>query len=49
MKRKGNIYQDMISLENLRLAEKKARKGKEKQYGVQMFDRDKEKNLLALH
>lgn len=48
MKRMGNVYQEMCSLENFRAAELKARKGKEKQYGVKVFDRKKEQNLLAL-
>lgn len=49
MKRKGNVYQEICSIENLRLAEQKARKGKEWQYGVQVFDRNKEQNLVDLH
>lgn len=35
-------------MENLILAEKKARKGKRHQYGVKIFDRDKEENLKKL-
>lgn len=49
MKRLGNIYKDIISLENLRLAEKKARKRKSKQYGVIAFDKNAEANLIALN
>jgi len=48
MKRIGNLYQQISSLDNLRLAEAKARKGKQWQYGVQVFDRNPEANLLAL-
>ncbi|MEQ1678599.1 MAG: reverse transcriptase domain-containing protein, partial [Chitinophagaceae bacterium] len=48
MKRHNNLYQQIISLDNLRLAEAKARKGKQWQYGVQVFDRNAESNLLAL-
>jgi RNA-directed DNA polymerase len=48
MKRIGNIYQEICSVENLRIAEKKARKGKQKQYGVKMFDKDREENILSL-
>lgn len=49
MKRKGNIYQDICSIENLTLAEKKARKGKPNQYGIQVFDRNPDSNLLLLN
>lgn len=37
MKRIGNLYGNVCSMENLVLAEKKARKGKLKQLGVQLF------------
>ena len=49
MKRLGNLYEQIISLENLRLADEKARKGKTKSYGVQLHDRNREANILALH
>jgi len=49
MKRLGNIYQKICSLENLRLAEKKARKGKGQQHGVKRFDKNSETNLFLLH
>lgn len=49
MKRIGNLYDKIISLENLRLADKRARKGKAKTYGVKVHDRNREANLLALH
>ena len=49
MKRIGNIYDRIISLDNLRLAEARARQGKEKSRGVRAFDRDAEGKLLALH
>lgn len=49
MKRIGNIYDKIISLENLQLADEKARKGKLKTYGVKVHDRNREANLLALH
>lgn len=49
MKRINNLYQQIISLDNLRLAEAKARKGKAWQYGVQVYDRNPEANLQALH
>jgi RNA-directed DNA polymerase len=49
MKRIGNIYEQICSLENLRLADQKARRGKGWQYGVQVHDRNQEENILALH
>lgn len=49
MKRKGNLYEKVYSLENLILAEKNARKGKSKQKGVRKFDLNKEDNLINLH
>jgi len=49
MKRYGNLYHKIISLENLRLADEKARRGKTNTYGVKVHDKNREKNLLALH
>lgn len=49
MKRINNVYQQIASLENLQLADEKARKGKTKSYGVQVHDRQREGNLQALH
>jgi len=49
MKRLGNVFYDIISVENLKKAERKARKGKGDQYGVKLFDKDPEGNLQALH
>ena len=49
MKRIGNLYDKVISLENLHLADEKARKGKLKSYGVRVHDANREANLLALH
>lgn len=49
MKRKGNLYQQIISPENLELSELKARKGKTRQYGVRLFDKNKDYNLQMLH
>lgn len=39
----------MCSKENLFLAEKNARKGKKCQYGVKVFDKNKEANIETLH
>lgn len=49
MKRIGNLYDRIISLDNLRLADENARKGKQHTYGVRVFDRNKEANLQRLH
>lgn len=49
MKRVGNLYEKIISLDNLRLADEKARKGKQKSYGVRVHDRNREANILRLH
>ncbi len=49
MKRLNNLYQQIISIENLTLAETKARKGKSKQYGVQVFDKNPKEKLVELH
>lgn len=49
MKRFGNLYGSIISLENLQLADEKARKGKVHSYGVQLHDKNRESNLMKLH
>ena len=49
MKRIGYLYEKIISMDNLRLADEKARKGKKNTYGVRVFDRNREENLLKLH
>lgn len=49
MKRIGNIYETICSVENLRLADKKARRGKSHQPGVRTFDRNPDGNLFSLH
>lgn len=49
MKRIGNLYQQIISIENLTLAELTARKGKMKQPGVKKFDMDAEGSILKLN
>ena len=49
MKRYGNLYDTIISVDNLRLADEKARKGKTKSYKIRIFDKDKENNLQKLH
>lgn len=49
MKRYSKLYDKVISLDNLQLADTKARKGKARQRGVKIFDRDREGNLQRLH
>lgn len=49
MKRFGNLYEKIISLENLRLADQKARKGKLLSHGVVKHDLAREENILSLH
>ncbi len=48
MKRISNLYQQICSLENLQLADAKARKGKTWQYGVRVHDQNRESNIAAL-
>lgn len=48
MKRIGNIYHKITSLDNLLEADNKAQKGKSGQYGVKLHNRNKEANLLIL-
>lgn len=49
MKRIGNLFNQICSIENLHLADQKARKGKGDQYGVQHHDRNREDNIISLH
>lgn len=49
MKRIGNLYEKIVAVENLELADKKARRGKLRSYGVRRHDMNREANILALH
>ena len=49
MKRKGNLYQQIYSIENIELADSIARKGKSKQPGVIWHDKNRDTNILDLH
>lgn len=49
MKRVNNLFEKIISIENLYLADEKARKGKTNNYGVRVHDKNREQNLIALH
>jgi hypothetical protein len=48
MKRKGNLYEKIISIENLKLADIKARKGKRMQKSVMRHDKNRDENILNL-
>lgn len=48
MKRLNNLYQQICSIENLQLADAIASKGKSRQYGVIVHNRNKETNILLL-
>ena len=48
MKRIGNIFDDLCTIENLEIAYKNAKKGKTKTYGVLLFEKNKDKNLIKL-
>lgn len=48
MKRINNLYQQIYSIENLNLADQKARKGK-KQTGIAMHDEHKDEDIQMLH
>lgn len=49
MKRIGHLYEKIISVENLRLADEKARRGKLRSYGVRCHDKNREANIQMLH
>lgn len=49
MKKIGNIYDSICSVENLQLADIKARKGKLRSYGVRRHDKNRDKNIVRLH
>jgi retron-type reverse transcriptase len=49
MKRYGNLYDKICSVENLKLADKIARKGKLRSYGVRRHDKHREQNIQRLH
>jgi len=49
MKRVGNLYDKIIDIDNLCLADEKARRGKLNSYGVKTHDNNREQNILNLH
>lgn len=49
LKRIGNLYEQIYAIDNLRLADSIARKGKLKQFGVIEHDKNRDANILLLH
>lgn len=49
MKRLNNLYQQIISIDNLTVADTKAQKGKSNQYGVVLHNKKKVANIEKLH
>jgi len=49
MKRLTNLYDKIINVENLTEADRIAQKGKAKQYGVALHNKNKEADILKLH
>lgn len=49
MKRIGNLFEKVISIDNLLTAERNARRGKLKQAGVIQFDKNKDSNIAHLY
>lgn len=49
MKRRNNIYPKICTIENLMLADIKARKGKLRSIGVRIHDRNRDANIQVLH
>ncbi|KGO89754.1 RNA-directed DNA polymerase [Flavobacterium suncheonense] len=49
MKRKNNLYSQIISIENLQLADARARKGKGHQSGVKIHQKNQDRNIEHLH
>jgi RNA-directed DNA polymerase len=48
MKRTGNLYEQITSMANLKLADQNAQQGKSNQYGVILHNNNQEGNLLVL-
>lgn len=49
MKRKNNLFEKVVTKDNLMLAYQKARKGKSGQYGVKVFEKNVERNIDQLY
>ena len=48
MKRVNNLFEKIVNLDNLRVADDKAQRGKSKKYGVRLHNLNKEGNLNSL-
>lgn len=48
MKRKNGLFEQIVSIENIRLADKRARAHKAKNYGIRLFDENYEANIIEL-
>lgn len=48
MKRKTGLFEKVIDIENIKLADRKARVNKPNNYGIKLFDEKREENLLQL-
>lgn len=48
MKRKNGLFEQIVSIENIRLADKRTRAHKAKNYGIRLFDENHEANLIDL-
>lgn len=49
MKRIGNLFNKVCDIDNLQLADIKARKGKKSSFGVIKHDKDRDLNILKIH
>lgn len=49
MKRLNNLFSQIVSIDNLTIADEKAQKCKAKQYGVNLHNKNKKENILNLH
>jgi len=49
MKRINNLFDKIISIENLEMADEMARRGKKNKYGIRLHDQNRESNIRALH
>lgn len=49
LKRKGNLFKEICSVENLNASDMIARKGKSKQYGIKIHDKNSVENIELLH
>lgn len=49
MKRLNYLFEKIIAIENLQLADQRARKGKGFQYGIKIHDKSRDENIVSLH